>query len=110
MADEVPAGQAADGRKDLGRFLDVVLADDADAGLDGLEDLGGRARLGRGDELDPGRQLGEDGLDVGGDRIRHVSRTILAQEKENGVDQVRSFSSAGSSQFAIIGPSRGGQA
>ena len=52
MADEVPAGPAADRWKDVGRLLDIVLADDPDAGIDGLEDFGGRPRLCGDDELD----------------------------------------------------------
>ena len=62
--------------KAVGRLLDVVLADDPDARVDGLEDLGRGPGLGRGDELDSGRQLRQDGLDVGGDLTAHRLHSI----------------------------------
>ena len=49
------------------RVLDVVLADDPDPGGDGLEDPVGGLALGRGDELDAGRKLFQEAVDVRGD-------------------------------------------
>ena len=60
MADEVPSGPSPDDGECGRGFLDIILADDRDARVDGLEDLGRGLGLGRGDELDAGRQLGED--------------------------------------------------
>ena len=54
VADEVPADPAADRREVGDGVLDIVLADDSDAGGDGFEDPVGGLALGRRDELDAG--------------------------------------------------------
>gem|GEM_PF-5743184 len=64
MAKAMPPGPAADGGESGLGFLDVILPDDRDAGLDRFEDVLGRLRFRRGHELDSRGKLGQNRPDV----------------------------------------------
>jgi hypothetical protein len=65
----MPLHRAPDDGLGRGRLLDIVLADDFDAGLDGLTDFLRSPGLGGADELDMRGELLKDGSNVLPDHV-----------------------------------------
>jgi hypothetical protein len=67
-----------------GRFLDIILADEFDAGLDGLKDFFGSPGLGGGDELDVRGEFLKDSSDVLPDH--EILITLIGHAIQDDID------------------------